>query len=731
MSIVAAIHVNLPARSAVKPSIAAALIAFAVCIGLLAAPGSARGHAAVADTSPQSDSRVEVSPASIRIEFNESLSSELSTARILNLESGSLVQSRLSIQPRSMQLIPVERLSRGRYRVDWRAVSTLDGHPVEGSFGFGVRTSPPEVSESVEQNPLRQNGILRIAARSVFYAAVLVLVGGLLTAAIWLPRHREPDEAVVPPPSGLNGRATIVAGCVAIAVAVVVLALDTVNAGGDLDSSTLLAYVLDTDSGRSRLVAIALIAVATAAAWRGWQRTAIVAALMVPAAIAFSGHANSADPRVVSLVTDWLHLVAASVWIGGMALMAITVRSARRDSSEFDQPALLKVIDRFGDLALPAFLATVVTGLYNTAIEIGNVQALWTTNYGRILTTKIVLVAAIVAVSGFHSRYLRPSLDSKPGDRKRVSAYWRVIANEPLLAIGVAVLAATLAVFPLPPRQAGASTSGTAPASCGNCVRPRQGEASFADQAGSTLVAVTMQRSSGGLVGRILTLDRAGRPIDTSISLSDGRTTGRCGPGCQRFAASTDLAILDGSLVEGQATRRFSVPADWTDSSRAEALSAVRTAQSRMRALSTLRADERISVAPSVGTRTAFESQSPDRLRFTGSNGAGGVIIGRKRWTRATPSSPWAGPMIDSERFDTDQSFIWMQSAEYAWILSKERRPGTLRLAFMDPAEPVWYELRVDRRSGLVTNEKMTSPGHFMTTRYFDFNSALTVRPPK
>lgn len=698
---------------------------------LLLSPGVAWGHAALQTSAPAAGERVEVAPSSIRIDFNESLSPDLSGAELFEKNGNTKIPQRPIVDTRSIRLTPLAGLRRGSYRVEWRAVSTLDGHPVEGSFGFGVRAPPPKVAQSVSEDPLEQNGIARITARAVFYSSVLVFVGGLLVAALWHPRRRDSEGISAPAPDGLTGRAALVAGAIAVVAAVVVLLLDTANAGGDLRFSTFVAYAIDNVSGRSRLIATVLLALALLATWRRRLGAAVVCATAAIGAIALSGHANSADPRAVSLITDWMHLIAASIWIGGMTHMALMVRRKERRAGGHGLSPLLPAIDRFGDLAVPAFLATIVTGLYNMAIELGGIAALWKTDYGVVLAVKIVLVIGLLLVSVVHSRVLRPRASEPNARDRRQTTYWRVIANEPLLAFGVVALAATLAVFPLPPRQNQEPGTGVGESTCESCLDPAPDEASFADQAGSTLVAAWVRHEPNGTVGTIRTFNRAGESVDRGIALNSGNLTESCGVGCRRFDAGASEDEIAGRLTEDGTVHQFALPAPWKNQSSRDARALIRETQTRMQALRSLRADEQIAVNTTVGTRTSFESRSPDRLSFGAANGAAGVIIGRRRWSRAAASAEWIGPTVDSERYRTKDSFDWVANARFAWLLDSPKDSQTIRVALMNPAEPVWYELQVDRKSKLVIREKMTSPGHFMKTRYFDFNKPIKIAPPR
>lgn len=717
--------------SALPLELARRFLVLCVLASMLALPSVASGHAALQTSSPESGQRLEVAPSTIRIEFNEPLSPDLSGAEVIRSSDDGRVAVRLNIDSRSIQMTPLNRLSKGSYRVEWRAVSTLDGHPVEGTFAFGVRAPAENVGLPIQQNPLEQNGFARISFRAIFYSAVLVFVGGLLVAALWQPRRREEGEEVVATPSEFTGRPALIAGSVAVLAGATVLVLDTANAGGELQTSTFVAYALENVSGRSRLIAIGLLALALLAVWRQRLGVAIACALGATAAIALSGHANSAEPRAVSLMTDWLHLIAASIWIGGMTYMALIVRGRKRGVAGRDRPGLLPVIDRFGDLAVPAFLATIVTGLYNTAIELGGIAALWKTDYGVVLAVKILLVLALLCVSVVHSRVLRPDASDSVAQTRRQRTYWRLLANEPFLAFGVVVLAAALAVFPLPPRQIEGPNAGVDEATCASCLDPVRGEVSVAGQAGSTLVAAWVRLESDGATGTIRTFDRAGAPVNRELKLGDELRTTSCGVGCRRFKVDGSTESIAGELTETEVLHRFSLPVRWRERSTREARQLIRETQARMQALRSLRADEKIAVSSTVGTQTAFESLSPNRLSFTASTGAAGVIIGSRRWSKASRSAPWEGPEVDAERYRTKDSFDWVANAQFAWLLENSKDSREVVVALMNPAEPVWYELQIDRASGLVTQEKMTSPGHFMSTRYFDFNRPIEISPPR
>lgn len=91
----------------------------------------------------------------------------------------------------------------------------------------------------------------------------------------------------------------------------------------------------------------------------------------------------------------FLHVLAASVWVGGQIVLAGTVPSLRRS-----HPDATKVVAKaFARIAWPAFAIIVVTGFWNLA-EIDVTDT--TTAYQITLLLKITLAIASGAAAAVH-----------------------------------------------------------------------------------------------------------------------------------------------------------------------------------------------------------------------------------------------------------------------------------------------------------------------------------------
>lgn len=97
----------------------------------------------------------------------------------------------------------------------------------------------------------------------------------------------------------------------------------------------------------------------------------------------------------VDTIRLFVHVLAASVWVGGQIVLAGLVPSLRRT-----HPGATKIAaNAFARVAWPAFVVVVVTGVWNLAdIDVGNT----TTSYQITLFVKIALAMASGAAAAVH-----------------------------------------------------------------------------------------------------------------------------------------------------------------------------------------------------------------------------------------------------------------------------------------------------------------------------------------
>lgn len=118
-------------------------------------------------------------------------------------------------------------------------------------------------------------------------------------------------------------------------------------------------------------------------------------------------------PIVDSLIT-WVHLLAASIWVGGSIFIGIVLAPMLKifsNAIEERTILMIKIGKRFNKIALPALGALVATGIYKAHFFLASPSMLFDTNYGIILTIKIIVVVSMIALFGIHLRISNSNVD--------------------------------------------------------------------------------------------------------------------------------------------------------------------------------------------------------------------------------------------------------------------------------------------------------------------------------
>jgi putative copper export protein len=118
-----------------------------------------------------------------------------------------------------------------------------------------------------------------------------------------------------------------------------------------------------------------------------------------------SGHAADWGDLTLPALNDWLHLLAASLWGGGLLALSLVVLPTAIKLPELRRPLIAAIARRFSVLAGVALAGVLLTGIYNAWLQVGTISALWETPYGRTLLAKLFLVFPLLAL-GASNRYI-------------------------------------------------------------------------------------------------------------------------------------------------------------------------------------------------------------------------------------------------------------------------------------------------------------------------------------
>lgn len=108
----------------------------------------------------------------------------------------------------------------------------------------------------------------------------------------------------------------------------------------------------------------------------------------------------------------WLHILAATVWVGPQVFLAAAAIPAVRTIEDAKERArVMRIITtRFGYLAWGAMVVLVITGIGNIYENDRSTGYLFDHNWGTIFEVKMTLVIATVALTALHSFVIGPRM---------------------------------------------------------------------------------------------------------------------------------------------------------------------------------------------------------------------------------------------------------------------------------------------------------------------------------
>jgi copper transport protein len=455
----------------VKPRVSAVLVAGA--LSALALPASAAAHAVLIKTVPQASVTLSGPPKEVALTYSEAVEPRFAIVSVTDA-AGRQVSAgpprRSPTNPDTL-IVPLKQTHEGWYLVFWRAIS-VDGHPVRGAFTYAVGPNAgpapqfpvPSTSESAATPSL-------LTARWITFLSVLGAIG-LLTLRLAIARP------VVRRVGGANLRGLSIAFCVAAAIGLVAIPVYLEVATADFALRSVFAigtlvplfHVSAFGRGYLRLelcfalfVAAGLIAlwvdrpereqrsIAELLAFGG-AALAAAATLVVPGA---AGHAGQTAPRGWSMLFDWAHLAAGSLWFGGLVgllvlwwRLPVTARVA----------GLVVAVPRFSNVALGSVIVLIASGVGAALLRLPTVASLWQTSYGQALLVKVGLLIVAMAVASGNLLRTRHRLRDPDVGIGAARLLRNLVSIEAVLVTAIIFAAAVLSSL-APPSKALASVS--------------------------------------------------------------------------------------------------------------------------------------------------------------------------------------------------------------------------------------------------------------------------------
>jgi hypothetical protein len=206
-----------------------------------------------------------------------------------------------------------------------------------------------------------------------------------------------------------------------------------------------------------------------------------------------------------------------------------------------------------------------------------------------------------------------------------------------------------------------------------------------------------------------------------------------CGRGCYEAVvrlASNQPKLAVAVTVPGRAQQiaQLPMPAAWPAP---PATPILRRAESAWRRLRSLDAVSRIASDARHSVTTAWRFGAPNRLAYRNlPGGAEAVVIGGRRWDRASSRSRWQESAQDAVRQPVPP---WSGATAFAHLLATETIDGrkVLRISFLDRSAPAWFTILVDAATYRTTRVDMVAQAHFMHQANRDFDRGAAIKAPR
>ena len=385
-----------------------ALAALTVVVVLaLAAPASA--HATLLTTTPSPGGTYDKSPPAVDLRFSEPVEVSIGDIRVFDGKAQRVVTGAPKHPGGNGNEVSVSlpELDDGTYVVTWRVVSA-DTHPIDGAFTFQVGTQATVKNANglaarllSDQSGSKVVSVAYGIDRFAVFAALALLIGSVVFLVAIFPQ----GVAI------RRSRRIVWAGWIAVAVTTILgVGLEGLYAAGlplsKIFDPGIWRDTFDTRYGRVALLRLAILVVILpllvwwlrrpdrrAPAW--WLALMALAGVGLSLTPALAGHASAGEHVALAIPADTVHVGAMAGWLGGLVVL-VAVVMPRKDPDE-----MRSVLVRFSAVALGAVVLLVVTGGFQAWRQIGSIDALKNTDYGRILIVKLVVFAALIIAAAF------------------------------------------------------------------------------------------------------------------------------------------------------------------------------------------------------------------------------------------------------------------------------------------------------------------------------------------
>ncbi|QWI60051.1 copper resistance protein [Bacillus mycoides] len=378
------------------------------CVFIILIPKSASAHAYVVKSNPAENETLKKAPSVVKIEFDEDIQVSSFNTLFVRDTSGKRVDLKdAHIDKKNKKILEAglkENLKNGLYSIQWKAISA-DGHPIQGVIPFRIGLAEAGTDDIKVEEMGYVPQIDMIMERGILYTSFSLFIGVLLFNLILYKGSA----------SQVQSRSKKIIWISLFGIFISLLFNLPLQAKINADVSWLEAfdplllketlqlsvfgYVWITQMALiSTLMIVTYFAVKSerVSSFKVWS-IPIVLFIGLLVMKAFNSHAYGLKFKEIAVVMDFLHLFAASLWMGGLSSIVLLLRK------EADKWTMYwDAIKRFSPWATGAVIVILLTCLFNSTFFIPTIHSLFDTKYGLALLAKILLFVCMGILGIIH-----------------------------------------------------------------------------------------------------------------------------------------------------------------------------------------------------------------------------------------------------------------------------------------------------------------------------------------
>jgi copper transport protein len=394
----------------------------------------AYAHAFTIKSDPSPSQSLPSSPSKVDVFFSEPVDLRYSSVKVLDA-SGKQVDNKdprnINGDPASLSVTLPSGLKDGVYTVSTKVLSATDGHVVDNAFVFGTGQAavPLQQSSNTPSGSQSQLYIPNAIARFPAYVGQVLVVGAAF-ATLWLWRPISKISWLKDTLASVRNRidrsliTLMVIGSVILVVSdfgiIYVQAKDLGTGIGEaigtkfgsvwvmrtIESFILLAVSLEIYFRRVWRKKPGLITPPS----KGEITSLFAIGLTILATTTLIGH-GATSGQLLPIAIDFVHNLAASLWIGGIIYLALIVAPKLRQATTLEEnvkaSALSILIPRFSTIPVTILGVIVITGPFLLYFIESNLDLTLASLYGKWLIIKLSLAAIMIAIGGYNQRIIQ------------------------------------------------------------------------------------------------------------------------------------------------------------------------------------------------------------------------------------------------------------------------------------------------------------------------------------